>query len=65
MALRNTVRLGLTALSLWPFLPIATRATVYGRLIVELAIDPRVPWSRKAILGLAAAYVDLAHRPRA
>jgi uncharacterized membrane protein YkvA (DUF1232 family) len=57
MAFRNTVRLGLAALSLWPFLPIATRATVYGRLIVELARDPRVPWSRKAILGLAAAYV--------
>ncbi len=57
MALRNTVRLGLAALSLWPFLPIASRATVYGRLILELAMDGRVPWSRKAILGLAAAYV--------
>ena len=57
MAFRNTVRLGLAALSLWPFLPIASRATVYGRLILELAMDPRVPWSRKAILGLAAAYV--------
>jgi uncharacterized membrane protein YkvA (DUF1232 family) len=57
MALRNTVRLGLAALSLWPFLPIASRATVYGRLILELGMDGRVPWSRKAILGLAAAYV--------
>jgi uncharacterized membrane protein YkvA (DUF1232 family) len=57
MAFRNTVRLGLAALSLWPFLPIASRATVYGRLIIELARDPRVPWSRKAILGLAALYV--------
>jgi uncharacterized membrane protein YkvA (DUF1232 family) len=57
MALRNTVRLGLAALSLWPFLPIASRATVYGRLILELAMDGRVPWSRKAILGLAAVYV--------
>jgi hypothetical protein len=57
MALRSTVRLGLTALSLWPFLPFASRAPVYGRLIYELAIDKRVPWSRKAILGIAAAYV--------
>jgi uncharacterized membrane protein YkvA (DUF1232 family) len=57
MALRNSVRLGITALSLWPFLPIASRATAYGRLIVELAMDGRVPWSRKVILGLAAAYV--------
>jgi uncharacterized membrane protein YkvA (DUF1232 family) len=57
MALRSTLRLGLAALSLWPFLPIATRAPIYGRLIVELALDGRVPWSRKAILGIAAAYV--------
>jgi len=57
MALRSTFRLGLTALSFWPFLPIATRAPIYGRLIAELAIDGRVPWSRKAILGIAAAYV--------
>ena len=57
MALRSTFRLGLTALSFWPFLPIAQRAPTYGRLIAELAIDRRVPWSRKAILGIAAAYV--------
>jgi len=57
MALRSTFRLGLTALSFWPFIPIATRAPVYGRLIVELAVDGRVPWSRKVILGIAAAYV--------
>ena len=57
MALRSTFRLGLTALSFWPFLPIATRAPIYGRLIAELAVDGRVPWSRKAILGIAAAYV--------
>jgi uncharacterized membrane protein YkvA (DUF1232 family) len=57
MALRSTLRLGLAALSFWPFLPVATRAPLYGRLIVELALDGRVPWSRKAILGLAAAYV--------
>jgi uncharacterized membrane protein YkvA (DUF1232 family) len=57
MALRTSVRLGITALSLWPLLPIASRATVYGRLVVELFLDARVPWSRKAILGLAALYV--------
>ncbi len=57
MALRNTFKLGLTAFSFWPFLPVAARAPIYGRLIFELAIDSRVPWSRKAILGIAAAYV--------
>ena len=57
MALRSTFRLGLTALSFWPFIPIAQRAPVYGRLIAELAVDRRVPWPRKAALGLAAAYV--------
>jgi len=57
MALRSSLRLGLTALSFWPFLPIAARAPIYGRLIIELVADPRVPWSRKALLGLALAYV--------
>ena len=57
MALRSTFKLGLTAVSFWPFLPIAARAPVYGRLIVELAVDGRVPWVRKAILGLGVAYV--------
>jgi uncharacterized membrane protein YkvA (DUF1232 family) len=57
MALRSTLRLGLTAVSFWPFLPIASRAPIYGRLIFELAVDRRVPWVRKAILGMAAAYV--------
>ena len=57
MALKSTFKLGLTALSFWPFLPIAARAPVYGRLIFELAIDKRVPWVRKAILGIAVAYI--------
>ncbi len=57
MAVRSTFRLGLAALSLWPFIPIASRAPTYGRLIAELAVDGRVSWSRKAILGLAAVYV--------
>jgi len=57
MALRSTFRLGLTAISFWPFIPIAARAPVYGRLVAELAVDGRVPWARKAILGIGAAYV--------
>ena len=57
MALRSTFRLGLTVLSFWPFLPIASRAPLYSRLVIELVIDRRVPWARKAILGLAAAYI--------
>lgn len=39
------------------FLPLASRAPLYGRLLWALATDPRVPASRKAMLGLAAAYV--------
>jgi uncharacterized membrane protein YkvA (DUF1232 family) len=57
MALRSTLRFGLTVISFWPFVPIASRATSYGRLILELAVDGRVPWTRKVVLGLAAAYV--------
>jgi uncharacterized membrane protein YkvA (DUF1232 family) len=57
MALRTTLRFGLTAISFWPFIPIASRATTYGRLVLELVADARVPWSRKVILGIAAAYV--------
>ena len=57
MSFRSTVRFGLTVLSFWPFLPIASRAPLYGRLFLELVRDGRVPWSRKVLLGLAAAYV--------
>ena len=57
MALRGTFRLGMNALSFWPFVPIASRAPIYGRLFLELVRDGRVPWSRKVLLGLAAAYV--------
>lgn len=57
MPLRRTARLGFDALSLWPFIPIASRAPVYGRLLLALVTDPRVPWSSKAVLGLAAVYV--------
>jgi uncharacterized membrane protein YkvA (DUF1232 family) len=44
-------------LNLLAFLPLASRAPLYGRLLWALATDPRVPTSRKALLGLAAAYV--------
>jgi uncharacterized membrane protein YkvA (DUF1232 family) len=57
MALRTTFRLGLTTLSFWPFLPLLQRAPMYGRLLIELALDSRVPWSRKAVLGMAGAYI--------
>jgi uncharacterized membrane protein YkvA (DUF1232 family) len=43
--------------SLLPFLPLASRGPLYGRLLLSLAADPRVPNSRKALLGLAAAYL--------
>jgi uncharacterized membrane protein YkvA (DUF1232 family) len=57
MSLRSPFRLGLTVVSLWPFLPIVARAPLYGRLLLELLVDGRVPPSRKALLGIAAAYV--------
>jgi uncharacterized membrane protein YkvA (DUF1232 family) len=57
MALRSSLRLGLAAISFWPFFPVAARAPVYGRLLFELIADPAVPWSRKAVLACAAAYV--------
>jgi uncharacterized membrane protein YkvA (DUF1232 family) len=44
-------------LNMLPFLPLAGRAPSYARLLWALAIDPRVPPSRKALLGLAGAYI--------
>jgi uncharacterized membrane protein YkvA (DUF1232 family) len=57
MGARTPLKLGLGVLNLWPFLPVASRAPLYGRLLWELARDDRVPWSRKALLAFAAAYV--------
>jgi uncharacterized membrane protein YkvA (DUF1232 family) len=57
MPVRTSLRLGLTMLSFWPFLPLAARAPLYGRLLVELMLDKRVPGSRKVLLGFAVAYV--------
>jgi uncharacterized membrane protein YkvA (DUF1232 family) len=50
-------RSALAVFSFWPFLPIAARAPLYGRLVLDLLLDGRVPASRKALLGIAAAYV--------
>jgi len=47
----------LRILNLLPFLPLAGRAPMYARLLWALATDPRVPVTRKMLLGLAGAYV--------
>lgn len=39
------------------FLPLASRAPVYGRLFWELIRDERMPRGRKAILAAAVAYL--------
>lgn len=44
-------------LNLLAFAPLARRAPLYGRLLFALVADPRVPTSRKALLGLAVAYL--------
>ena len=41
------------------FVPVAGRVPTYARLIWALALDPRIPSSRKAILAGAAGYVLL------
>jgi uncharacterized membrane protein YkvA (DUF1232 family) len=47
----------LRTLNLLAFLPLAPRVPVYGRLLVSLLGDERVPRSRKIMLALAAGYV--------
>jgi uncharacterized membrane protein YkvA (DUF1232 family) len=47
----------LRVLNMLPFLPLAGRAPGYARLLWALATDPRVPISRKALLGVAGAYI--------
>jgi uncharacterized membrane protein YkvA (DUF1232 family) len=47
----------LRILNLLPFLPLAGRAPMYARLLWALAVDPRVPVTRKMLLGFAGAYV--------
>lgn len=46
-------------LNLLAFLPLASRAPTYGRLLLALLQDERVPAGRKAILALAVGYVAL------
>lgn len=56
----RTLRRGgglLRVLNLLPFLPLAGKAPLYARLLWALASDARVPASRKALLGLAGAYI--------
>jgi uncharacterized membrane protein YkvA (DUF1232 family) len=46
-------------MSMSAFLPIASRAPIYGRLMWELMIDERTPVSRKALLAGALGYLVL------
>jgi uncharacterized membrane protein YkvA (DUF1232 family) len=39
------------------FMPLASRAPTYGRLLWSLLRDQRIPTAQKAILGLAAGYL--------
>jgi uncharacterized membrane protein YkvA (DUF1232 family) len=59
-AKRRRRKSGLLSAVRWlAFLPLASRAPMYARLIWALMRDARVPASRKAVLGLAAGYVLL------
>ena len=45
------------ALGLLAFMPIASRAPIYARLMLSLVIDERTPAVRKALLAAAAGYL--------
>jgi uncharacterized membrane protein YkvA (DUF1232 family) len=45
------------ALGMMAFLPLASRAPVYARLILALIVDDRTPASRKVLLAGAAGYL--------
>jgi uncharacterized membrane protein YkvA (DUF1232 family) len=47
------------SLNLIAFLPLASRAPVYGRLVWSLLRDDRVPPAQKAVLAVALGYVAL------
>ena len=47
------------ALSMLAFLPVASRIPMYARLVTALALDERMPASRKALLAGAAGYLVL------
>ena len=58
MARFRSRRLGvLRTLNYMAFLPLASKAPTYGRLLLSLVRDERIPTSHKAILGLAAGYL--------
>lgn len=57
---RRQQRIGLRRLmGLAAFLPLASRAPIYGRLFWELVIDDRTPVGRKAMLAGALGYLVL------
>jgi hypothetical protein len=59
-ATRRTQRIGLRRLfGLAAFLPLASRAPMYGRLFWELIRDERTPTGRKALLAGALGYLAL------
>ncbi len=59
-AARRTQRIGLRRLfGLAAFLPLASRAPMYGRLFWELIRDERTPAGRKALLAGALGYLAL------
>jgi uncharacterized membrane protein YkvA (DUF1232 family) len=45
------------ALGVMAFLPLASRAPIYSRLIFALIVDDRMPANRKALLAAAAGYL--------
>jgi len=53
---RRSTALG-RALGLLAFMPIASRAPLYARLMLSLILDERTPAARKAFLACAAGYV--------
>jgi uncharacterized membrane protein YkvA (DUF1232 family) len=55
---RPSQRIGLRRMLGWAaFLPIASRAPMYGRLFYELIRDERTPVGRKAMLAAALGYL--------
>jgi uncharacterized membrane protein YkvA (DUF1232 family) len=55
---RRRTRVGLRRLiGLAAFLPLASRAPLYGRLFLELIRDERTPVGRKALLAVALGYL--------
>jgi uncharacterized membrane protein YkvA (DUF1232 family) len=47
------------ALGMMAFLPLASRAPIYARLMLALVADERMPAARKALLAGAAGYILL------